>query len=171
MELSKILIYNSAMYPPMYEDVTAWITFRNFVNDSINLKAIVKHWLFDTITAIAILFCAVNSIFYIFTDSTLAYIFDSIFIWLFLAELIIRVIGIGPEKFFAERWNCIDALMILTNIIFFFLRLEAKGANIVKIFRFFRLAGFIRIILQTSYFKSLNNSIIDNIKRVFTTFL
>ena len=32
MELSKILLYNSAMYPPTYDDITAWIDFRKYMN-------------------------------------------------------------------------------------------------------------------------------------------
>jgi L-cystine uptake protein TcyP (sodium:dicarboxylate symporter family) len=52
--------------------------------------------LFDTIVAVLIVVCAVNSIFHIFTDSKLAQIFDTFFIWLFLGELIVRIIGIGP---------------------------------------------------------------------------
>lgn len=159
------------MYPPPYEDIPAWVSFRIWINQTIHLKAIVKHWLFDTIVAVIIVLCAVNSIFFIFTDSKLASIFDSICIWLFLAELIMRIIGIGPTKFFAERWNTIDAIMIVTNVVFFFIRTQAKAFNIIKMFRFFRLAGFIRILLLSPYCKGLNNSIINNIKRVFTTFL
>lgn len=82
-----------------------------------------------------------------------------------------RVVGIGPSKFFAVRWNTLDAMMIVTNVVFFFIRAEGKGFNIIKMFRFFRLAGFIRILLLSPYCKGLNNSIINNIKRVFTTFL
>lgn len=114
---------------------------------------------------------AINSIFYIFTDSHLSYIFDSIFIWIFFVELIMRVVGIGPYKFFTERWNLIDTIMIITSVVFFFLNLQFKAANIVKMFRFFRLIVLIKIVLQRSFLQSLNNSIIDNIKNVFTTFL
>lgn len=147
MELSKILVYNSAMYPPAYDDIPAWITFRKWVNTNLHLKSIVKHWLFDAVIAVLIVACAVNSLFYIFTDSTLTNIFDSIFIWLFFTELIIRIVGIGPDKFFSKRWNCLDALMITVSVVFFFIKSDAKAVNFVKMFRFFRLAGFIRIVL------------------------
>jgi hypothetical protein len=32
MQLSKIILYNSVMYPPRFDDVELWLGFRTWVN-------------------------------------------------------------------------------------------------------------------------------------------
>ena len=68
MELSKILIFNSAMHPPLHQDIPAWVTLRAFLNRHLHLKDIVKHFLFDTIVALLILLAAINSLFLLFRN-------------------------------------------------------------------------------------------------------
>ena len=60
-----------------------------------------------------------------------------------------KVIGIGPSKFFRERWNMVDTFMVVMGLVFFFIESEHNSLNLIILFRFFRLAGFIRIILLT----------------------
>lgn len=83
------------MFPPKYDDIQLWISFRRFINDNLHLKDIVQHWLFDSIVSFLTLLCAVNALIYLFHRHTITHIFDTIFIWLFLAELIIRIIALG----------------------------------------------------------------------------
>lgn len=71
MELSKILLYNSAMYPPTYDDLAAWISFRKYMNEHFHIKKLVKHWLFNLVIGIGIVIAAINSIFYVFTNNHL----------------------------------------------------------------------------------------------------
>lgn len=46
MQLSKILLENSAMLPPTFQDLEIWISFRRFMNKRFHLKEIVKHFVF-----------------------------------------------------------------------------------------------------------------------------
>ena len=32
MQLSKIILNNSVMFPPMFDDIEAWLAFRKFIN-------------------------------------------------------------------------------------------------------------------------------------------
>jgi len=171
MELSKILLYNSAMRPPTHDDLRCWIRFRKWINRKWHLKKIVKHWLFDTVVAVLIVIGAVNVLFCLFPGYSWACAIDKVFVYLYLAELILRIVGISPTKFFAERWNIIDTIMVGISAIFAFIPTNRAAFNLIKLFRFFRLAGFIRIALLSSYFKNINSSIIENVKRVFTTFM
>lgn len=41
MQLSKILIYNSVMYPPRFDDLELWLSFRTNLNERFHLKEIV----------------------------------------------------------------------------------------------------------------------------------
>ena len=101
MELSKILLYNSAMHPPMHEDLECWVSFRKFVNRNVHIKGIVKHWLFNTIVAILIVLGAINAIFVLFPRWGWSEVLDKVFVWIFFVEIVLRIIGIGPSKFFS----------------------------------------------------------------------
>ena len=46
MKLGKIIIENSAMIPPSFDDIQLWIDFRNYMKNSFHIKAIVQHWIF-----------------------------------------------------------------------------------------------------------------------------
>jgi multisubunit Na+/H+ antiporter MnhF subunit len=61
------------------------------------------------------------------------------------------LVGIGPEVFFNDRWNCIDAIMIIMNVIFFFVKTGNKFDDFIRLFRFFRLIGFVKTILCSRY--------------------
>ncbi len=52
--------------------------------------------MFDAVVSFITLLCCVNAIIYLFHGYNLTKIFDSIFIWLFFAELMVRIIAIGP---------------------------------------------------------------------------
>ena len=85
------------MYPPAFDDIQLWLSFRKKVNQTIHLKAIVKHWFFEIILAVVIVLGAINSVFLMYNpDSTLLYIFDSVFVWVYFAELLVRIVGVGP---------------------------------------------------------------------------
>jgi hypothetical protein len=90
---------------------------------------------------------------------------------MFLAELIIKVIGFGPEKFFADRWNNIDTILIILNIVFFFVSTTAKMTSIIKMNRMVRIAGLIKTAAYSPFMIGLNWSIMENLKRLFSTFL
>ena len=96
MQLSQIIIENRAMIPPTFDDIETWVKFRAFCKEKLHLKFIVHHWLFEAIVSILIVLSFINSLYFSFNDTALVNIFDSIFIWLFLVELIIRIIAIGP---------------------------------------------------------------------------
>lgn len=159
------------MYPPLFDDWAPWIDFRGWINDKIHLKAIVKHLAFDVVTSIIIILAAINSIYFISTDSSLFSTFDDIFIWLFFAEIVLRIVGIGPEKYFNERWNNIDAIMITLSVVFYFVNTGTKFDNFIKMFRFFRIIGLIRNILCSRYITKKRIEIFEKLKRLFSTFL
>ena len=41
MQLSKIILYNSVMVPPRFDDLEFWVNFRDVVNRGIKLKDVV----------------------------------------------------------------------------------------------------------------------------------
>ena len=148
MQLSKILIYNSVMLPPKFDDIALWVDFRRYVNEQIHLKSIVQYWVFDFVVSILTLLCAVNAILLLFKGWEVTRVFDSIFVWLYFAELVVRIVAVGPETYFAYRWNNIDAFLIILNVIFFFVDTSNENINnLFIVFRIFRVAFLFRTLM------------------------
>jgi len=84
------------MVPPEFDDLESWVKFREFLNQRLHLKRIVKHWGFELAVSIVIILSFINAIFFMFSYTRLIEIFDNIFVWIFFAELVIRIVAIGP---------------------------------------------------------------------------
>lgn len=56
--------------------------------------------------------------------------------------------------YFADRWNILDAFLIVINVIFFFITIGNNVDNLFKINRVFRVAGVIKLFLQSKYVSS-----------------
>lgn len=96
MQLSKLILNNSILYPPSFDDWQAWLNFRNFINNTLRLKDIITHPIFEWAVNIYIVLCCINAIILLSTNFHVARVIDSIFVWLFFAEIIIKIIGLGP---------------------------------------------------------------------------
>lgn len=71
MQLSKLLLENSAMLPPSFDDIECWVSFRKYMNNHFHLKTIVKHWIFELVVAVIIILSFVNAIFFMFAYTPL----------------------------------------------------------------------------------------------------
>lgn len=90
-----------------------------------------------------------------FSYSRLIEIFDNIFVWIFFAELVIRIVAIGPENFFAERWNNVDTFLVIMGIVFFFVPNNNNADGIVRMSRLFRLASLLRLVSHSNFLKDV----------------
>ena len=156
MGIGRIILENSAMMPPMFDDVQTWVKLRKFVNKTFKLKDIVKHWIFELIISILIIASFVNAILYSFQSWPVTIILDDIFVWIFVVELLMRVLAFGPETFFADRWNKLDSLLIGVSLVFFFLPLNHGASSISRMGRIFRIASLLRVLSHSSYIDSIN---------------
>lgn len=88
-----------------------------------------------------------------YSYSTLAARFDDFFIWTFAAELLIRVIAVGPENLFMDKWNYVDTFLVFFGIAFFFIPTDSGFEGIARIYRIFRLATLVRLVSRKKMFK------------------
>jgi voltage-gated sodium channel len=151
------MLYNSIMFPPAFDDLQIWIDFRTAVNNTLKLKTIVTHLAFQIFTAILIMLCFANAVILLFNGPPLTAVFDQVFVWIFVAELLVRVVGVGPENFFADRWNNVDAFLIVVNVVFLFVSTGTRIDNLFKINRIFRIAGPIRAFLHSKWVESFHS--------------
>lgn len=68
MQLAKILTKNSHMFPPQFNDVKAWVRFRNWINKKTSLETAVKSWTYKFISNLIIMLTFINCVTYIATN-------------------------------------------------------------------------------------------------------
>lgn len=61
MQLSKLILYNTVLYPPAFDDLSTWLSFREKANQLLKIKTIVNSGAFDFAMAIATLIAAANA--------------------------------------------------------------------------------------------------------------
>lgn len=106
-----------------------------------------------------------------FFNSTLASNFDAVFVWLFFVELLIRIIAIGPENFFIDRWNKVDTLLVMFGITFFFIPDTTGADSVVRMSRIFRIATLARLVSHSNFWKDLNFEILVKLRNIFSILL
>ena len=83
--------------------------------------------------------------------------FDSLVIWVFVAELLIRIVSYGrkPWMFFTSGWNVFDFLIIALIALF------AGSATVLRLLRLLRIVRLFRFMPE---FRMLTNSLARSIK-------
>jgi uncharacterized membrane protein YagU involved in acid resistance len=66
------------------------------VNSAINLKEIVNHWVFKLVVAIYTTLCCVNALILLYQGYYACKVIDQVFIWLFVLEIFLKIVGDGP---------------------------------------------------------------------------
>ena len=62
---------------------------------------------------------------------------DTIFINWFMVELIIVLIGIGPENHFNKLFSVIDCVLVVTGFILQFIEIPTHGDGLLRFFRIY----------------------------------
>ena len=74
------------------------------------------------------------------------------FTYIFIYEMIVKLLAIGPKKYSASKWNLLDGGIVLLSIVELIIASESdKGAGLtsfrtVKVFRMFRVIRVARIL-------------------------
>lgn len=159
MQLAKILTKNSHLLPPEFDDLGIWLKFRAFVNNTFNLKNIVKSRYYKIVSNLFITFTFINCIALLITNENALYIVDDVFQAIFMVDILLRFIGLGYENFFKDKWNHVDFWLV--TIIFFLTVIPAgkiphNSDVIVKMFRIFRITTLIKLVTEDEAGSSQN---------------
>ena len=109
------------------------------------------------VVSVITLLCCVNAILLLFHDYHITRVFDSIFVWLFFVEILVRIVAVGPETYFAYRWNNIDSFLIVLNVVFFFVSTSENIENLFVISRAFRVAFLFRTLILSETVQQWEN--------------
>jgi hypothetical protein len=89
-------------------------------------------------------------------------ILNYVFTAIFLAEAIIKIIGIAPRVYFSDGWNIFDTVIILGSFISIFISantsLEIKG--VITILRSFRILRLLRLIKRGHSLRLIFNTFV-----------
>lgn len=97
IQLCKVMHGNRSMLPPTYIEFPLWNKFRNLINEKIGIKDMVRDHKFSTMVSILTLLSIINCtlLFYHNKFTAIWYLLDRIFTYLFLVEVLIKILGQG----------------------------------------------------------------------------
>lgn len=71
---------------------------------------------FKLIIGIIILITFINSALSIYTNVDAFDVIDDVLIIFYVVEIVLKIIGLGPENFFKDPWNKLDFLLITIGL-------------------------------------------------------
>lgn len=101
------------MMPPQFNDWKLWIQFRENIIKLTSIDEIVKTWVYQFISNLIVILTFFNCIAYIITLNSVLAVIDNVLLWIFVIEIIIRIVGLGPQNFFEDKWNRLDFILIV----------------------------------------------------------
>lgn len=98
--------------------IESWVKFREKVDEKFHLEEIINGKLFEYISFLVTIGSCITTVVNLFSETTPSYV-DSIdkgFFAFFCIEIIIKMIGFGPDGFFKETWNVFDLSLVLFQV-------------------------------------------------------
>lgn len=157
MQLCKVLESDTDMLPPKFHDWERWINFRKYINQTFHLKDIVHSNGFKIGFTIVIILTFVNSCLNIYTDYAVFDIIDNVLMAIFVLEVILKLLGLGPENYFKDPWNKLDFFLIIFGLLLECLpesMIPRNSATLFKMTRIFRITVLIKLISDKNKLKS-----------------
>lgn len=157
MQLCKILQADSEMMPPRFHDWQKWLFVRRTINEKLHLKEIIMSDKFKICVSVIILITFVNSFLSIYTDYRVFDMIDDLLIIFYVIEIMMKIIGMGPENFFKDPWNKLDSLLITIGLGLELAPEDAIPRNsdvLFKMTRIFRITIIIKLFEDKNKLKS-----------------
>lgn len=113
MQIIKIMHSHPSLSPPIFDDWKPWITFRAYINRKYGLKDHINSIKFKIIGSIVILFAVINCLLNMYLKYQIFEVIDNVIAILFIFELIMKMVALGPENYFKDPWNKLDFYLII----------------------------------------------------------
>ena len=96
MQLGRILQENSNLRPPLLSDVECWVGFRRYIDREWSIKGKMQTTCYRIIAAMLVMLAFINAVMFLSSNAESFRIIDLIFTNLFLLELALEFIAVGP---------------------------------------------------------------------------
>ena len=92
------------------------------------------------------------------TESDLEFM-NEVFTWIFIVELVLKLMARGPKKYAAERMNLLDGAVVILSVIEMIIQAMGggKGAGNLQAFRTVRVFRTFRVLRVTRILRSLKS--------------
>lgn len=100
MQLGRILQENSNLRPPLLTDWPTWISFRKLINSKCKLRELVNTSGFKFLSSLIVIGGFSNAFLFLYYGNPINGSIDNIFANIFMVELLLKIIAIGPECYF-----------------------------------------------------------------------
>ena len=73
---------------------------------------------------------------------------NTIFVWVFFAEMVFKLIGLGPKTYIRDKFNIFDGFIVIVSLVDFTLSLTVdmgSADGIMSCFRAFRLLRVVKL--------------------------
>ncbi|KAL4429432.1 hypothetical protein ABPG74_021019 [Tetrahymena malaccensis] len=118
-EIIDVMEKNPRFQVPSFKDYKFWEVFRQKMNQKFYCKKIARSALFEGLMLFVLVINCVILFISMTTDNqakqSLMDQIDDYFFYAYLLECLIKMIGIGIEKYFDDSWNCFDFFMVLMS--------------------------------------------------------
>lgn len=91
-----------------------------------------------------------------FTGNSVLLTLDLIIVWIFVLEVILKLVGFGLKGYFSDRWNRFDFIIVVASLIFY-------ATPFVSILRLIRVLRLIRLIPAIPALRKIIDSLMKSI--------
>ena len=139
MKLCKIIESEPGMHPPAFDDWGSYIRFRRFLKHKLHLKKIVVSSTFSLCVIILILTNLILVILSLFVSPLRNLWIEIIFVVFFEVEVLMRMVGIGIERFCSRTGNVLELGLAGFYIVMLGLLGRVSHQTVVKLLSLLRL--------------------------------
>lgn len=132
------------------DDWACWISIRSTINHCFKFDKIVPTDAFHLLVGFLTLGAFMNALFvlYFTQNNKISIMIDIIFTYVFVLELVMKIIGVGPENFTHDNWNNVDVSLMTLSVAASIADPTQKYASLLKIFRVYRSSTLLRRLFQ-----------------------
>ncbi|MFA9559142.1 ion transporter [Evansella sp. AB-rgal1] len=91
-----------------------------------------------------------------FAGNSLLLTLDKIIVWIFVIELLLKVIGLGYKGYFSDKWNIFDFSIVLASFVFY-------ATPFVSVLRLVRVLRLIRMIPAIPALRKIIDSLMKSV--------
>ena len=124
---------------------------RAYLNEHFKLKAIVNSDVYKFFNSAMILTAFCNAIYFLYSKNVVASKVDNSFANLFLIEIIIKLLAIGPENCFSELFGTADFLMVISGFVLQFMTSLTNQDALLRMFRLYKASFLLEIMLKNRF--------------------
>ena len=102
------------------------------------------------------------------TIATVSEVANEVFAWVFLGEMVLKLLALGPRKYWSTNWNRFDGTIVTVSMVELVWKRASGGElpldpTVIRLFRIFRVARFVRMAEKAKGIKNLIQTFLETL--------